>query len=80
MQNIVNSGGFNPTSGCKNATLCTGKGGMLAFFETGAGSCASDGASGGPRECDAGCIIGAVLGSVFGAALFGILAFLIFRR
>jgi hypothetical protein len=78
---VVNSGGFNPTSGCKDAALCDGKGGLLSFLEIKAGTCANiNTGSGGPRDCDAGCIVGAVLGSVFGAALLGIIAFVVWRK
>jgi hypothetical protein len=80
-QSVVNSDSFNPTSGCKNATHCDGKGGMFSVFEVPAGTpCTNAEGGGGPRTCDAGCIVGAVLGSVFGAALLGILAFVIYRK
>ncbi len=81
LQDVLNSVGFNPTTSCKNMSLCDGKGGMLAYFEVPSGTCSnSESGQGGSRECDAGCIVGAVLGSVFGAALLAIFAFVIYRK
>ena len=80
-QDVIYSASFNPTSGCKNSTLCDGKGGMLVYMDVPSGrGCGGSESSSGPRECDAGCIVGAVLGSVFGAALLGILAFVVYRK
>ncbi len=79
-QDVINSGGFNPSIGCKDAALCDGQGGLLAFLEVQAGTCGTESTGGGSSTCDAGCIVGAVLGSVFGAALLGILAFVVWRK
>ncbi len=80
-QAVLNGAAFNPTAGCRDATQCSGKGGLLAFMEVPSTKCTTtasawdikNGLSGGE-------IAGIVIGSVCGVMLIGVLAWVGWNR